>query len=67
MICRGRSYGKATVEIALANLLFHFDWKLPHGEEQENLDISEVFGAVVRRKNDPCLIPIPYHPDQPLE
>ncbi|CAL1352799.1 unnamed protein product [Linum trigynum] len=56
-ICPGISFGVANVETALANLLFHFDWKLPGGMKPESLDMSELFGATVRRKNDLNLIP----------
>ncbi|KAF2314128.1 hypothetical protein GH714_022478 [Hevea brasiliensis] len=34
----------------LKMLLYYFDWKLPAGLTPENLDMVEVFGAVVKRK-----------------
>ncbi|XP_031283359.1 cytochrome P450 71AV8-like [Pistacia vera] len=55
--------GLANVELPLAMLLYHFDWKLPNGLKHEDLDITERFGGTVRRKKDLCLIPIPYHPN----
>ncbi|XP_057993209.1 desmethyl-deoxy-podophyllotoxin synthase-like [Hevea brasiliensis] len=61
-MCPGISFGIANVEILLANLLFYFDWKLPHGMKQEELDMAESFGAVARRKNDLGLIPTLSHP-----
>ncbi|KAJ9153908.1 hypothetical protein P3X46_027296 [Hevea brasiliensis] len=61
-MCPGISFGIANVEILLANLLFYFDWKLPHGMKQEELDMAESFGAVTRRKNDLGLIPTLSHP-----
>ncbi|XP_031254537.1 cytochrome P450 71D9-like [Pistacia vera] len=61
-MCPGTSYALASVEIALAMLLYHFDWKLPNGMKHEDLDMTEAFGLTARRKDDLCLIPIPYHP-----
>ncbi|XP_055960783.1 premnaspirodiene oxygenase-like [Mercurialis annua] len=59
-MCHGMSYGMAVVELVLANLLYHFDWKLSGGMEPNDLDMSECFGASARRKNELYLIPIPY-------
>ncbi|KAL5803907.1 hypothetical protein ACOSQ3_030707 [Xanthoceras sorbifolium] len=58
-ICPGISFGIANVELPLAHLLYHFDWKLPNEMKNEDLDMTESFGATVRRKNDLYLIPIP--------
>ncbi|TYH30552.1 hypothetical protein ES288_A01G104600v1 [Gossypium darwinii] len=60
--CPGMSYGMATVELSLAQLLYHFDWKLPNRMKNEDLDMTKAFGASGRRKRDLYLIPIPYHP-----
>ncbi|GMN62238.1 hypothetical protein TIFTF001_031310 [Ficus carica] len=60
-MCAGMSFGLADVKLPLAQLLFHFDWKLPDGINHENLDMSESFGLSLRRKGDLYLIPIPYN------
>ncbi|PNX99182.1 cytochrome p450, partial [Trifolium pratense] len=60
-MCPGTTFGTINVEILLANLLFHFDWKMINGVKAEELDMSEVFGLSVRRKHDLYLIPIMYH------
>ncbi|KAH7546898.1 hypothetical protein FEM48_Zijuj01G0249600 [Ziziphus jujuba var. spinosa] len=61
-MCPGVSFGMINVELPLALLLYHFDWKLPEGLKHEELDMTESFGITVRRKEDLLLIPIAYHP-----
>ncbi|XP_074273836.1 cytochrome P450 71D10-like isoform X1 [Silene latifolia] len=59
-MCPGLTLGVANVELPLAMLLYHFDWKLPNGMKAEDLDMDELFGITMRRKNDLLIIPIPY-------
>ncbi|KAL4271137.1 hypothetical protein GQ457_13G001580 [Hibiscus cannabinus] len=59
-MCPGMLFGIANVELPLAQLLYHFDWKLSGGRKLEDLDMDEVYGAVVRRNTDLCLVPTPY-------
>ncbi|XP_020230726.1 cytochrome P450 71D8-like [Cajanus cajan] len=61
-MCPGISFGIASVELALANLLYHFNWQLPQGIKPHQFDMDEGFGAVVGRKNNLRFIPIPYNP-----
>ncbi|XP_051230544.1 desmethyl-deoxy-podophyllotoxin synthase-like [Lolium perenne] len=51
-ICPGVNFSLAVMELALANLLFHFDWELPKGTVPDELDMTEAFGITARRKND---------------
>ncbi|PIA51611.1 hypothetical protein AQUCO_01100453v1 [Aquilegia coerulea] len=53
--CPGLSFGTAVVEIAIANLLYWFDWKTPGGED---LDMREGFGITVNRKIPLEVVPI---------
>ncbi|KAE9602099.1 hypothetical protein Lal_00049566 [Lupinus albus] len=64
-ICPGISLALATVQLILAALLYHFDWELPNGMKPEDLDMTEVFGAGLVKKNNLCLIPTWY--DAPLQ
>ncbi|KAL5803900.1 hypothetical protein ACOSQ3_030700 [Xanthoceras sorbifolium] len=61
-ICPGIPFGVANVELPLAMLLYHFDWKLPNESKHEDLNMTETFGVTVRRGEDLYAIPIPYHP-----
>ncbi|KAL3509419.1 hypothetical protein ACH5RR_028820 [Cinchona calisaya] len=59
-ICPGISFALPNIELPLAQLLFHFDWKLPGELKQEELDMTENFGVTVRRKDRLYLVPILY-------
>jgi len=61
-ICPGTTFASRVMELALAMLLYHFDWKLPSGMKGEELDMSEEFGIAVKRKHDLFLVPFPYLP-----
>ncbi|CAI0378881.1 unnamed protein product [Linum tenue] len=60
--CPGVSFAMANIELPVAKLLYHFDWELPDGKRNQELDMAENFGVTVRRKNDLVLVPIPHHP-----
>ncbi|XP_022738025.1 cytochrome P450 71A1-like [Durio zibethinus] len=57
-ICPGMQFAVASIENVVANLLYWFDWKLPAGENAENLDMSEVYGLTVNKKVPLRLLPI---------
>ena len=61
-MCPGITFGIATVELALTQLLYHFDWKLPNEVKPEQLDMTESLGGTCRRKNDLYLIATPRIP-----
>ncbi|KAL8205729.1 hypothetical protein R6Q57_009280 [Mikania cordata] len=62
-ICPGISFGLANLELPLASLLYHFDWKLAdESMKHQDLDMTESFGATVKRKNALKLVPIVVHP-----
>ncbi|KAH0775867.1 hypothetical protein KY290_007278 [Solanum tuberosum] len=58
--CLGLELGVASVELALSNLLYAFDWELPYGLNKEDIDINGRPGITVNKKNDLCLIPKKY-------
>ncbi|RWV84915.1 hypothetical protein GW17_00053334 [Ensete ventricosum] len=47
--CPAITFGTASVEIALAQLLHSFDWELPTGVTAEVMDMTEVFGITMHR------------------
>ncbi|CAD6252727.1 unnamed protein product [Miscanthus lutarioriparius] len=56
-MCPGINFGLATVEIMLAKLMYCFDWGLPAGMDKEDIDMTEVFGLTVHRKEKLMLVP----------
>ncbi|KAG6468127.1 cytochrome P450 71A1-like [Zingiber officinale] len=55
-ICPGKNLGMLMVEVALANLLYSFDWKLPAGMSEEDVNMEEALGVTVHRKHALCLM-----------
>lgn len=56
-MCPGMAFGLANMELALASLLYHFDWELPDGTEPGELDMAELLGLTTRRRSDLLLVP----------
>ncbi|XP_054807052.1 cytochrome P450 71A1-like [Prosopis cineraria] len=63
--CPGISFGIASLECVLSNLLYCFDWKLPKtgNKSAQDIDMSERFGLTVAKKLPVCVQPTPYAPD----
>ncbi|ESW27490.1 hypothetical protein PHAVU_003G206400 [Phaseolus vulgaris] len=59
--CPGVNFAMPLVELALANLLFRFDWKLPHGIEIEDLNMDEAIGITIHKKEHLWLNATPFH------
>ncbi|XP_022997800.1 cytochrome P450 71B37-like [Cucurbita maxima] len=57
-ICPGMNMATLTVELALANLLWCFDWKLPDGMKEEDVDMEEEVGLTIAKKSLLKLIPV---------
>jgi cytochrome P450 len=61
-ICPGMAFGLAHVELALAALLLHFDWKLPDGTVPEEMDTTEVAGITTSQRSDLLVFALPQVP-----
>ena len=61
-MCPGIAIGLAHIELALAALLFHFDWELPGGRAAEELDMSESFGVTAQLRSDLDVVAVPRVP-----
>ncbi|XP_057810423.1 premnaspirodiene oxygenase-like [Salvia miltiorrhiza] len=61
-MCPGITYGLSIVELALAQLLYNFDWKLPEGVRPEDLDMVENDGLTASRKDKLFVVATPYQP-----
>ncbi|WOK94657.1 Cytochrome P450 [Canna indica] len=58
-ICPGIGFAAAVVELSVANLVNQFDWKLPNGMKEEDMDMGEVFGITMRKKTGLQLVATP--------
>ncbi|KAM7253792.1 hypothetical protein ACFE04_031474 [Oxalis oulophora] len=58
--CPGILWATSVVELALANLLYSFDWKLPNEMRVEDFSMEEKPGLSITRKKALTLVPIKY-------
>lgn len=58
-ICPGMQLSLLTMELALANLLWRFDWELPNGMKPEDVDMNETPSLSLKRKEDLELVAKP--------
>ncbi|CAI8609835.1 unnamed protein product [Vicia faba] len=56
--CPGMNFGVAMVEYILASILYWYDWEINSGKQ--DIDMSEVFGLVVSKKEPLHLKPIAF-------
>lgn len=61
-ICPGMSYALKEVEYVLANLLYLFNWELPDGAHGEDLDMTEVYSLISRKKIPLIVVPVVHSP-----
>ncbi|KAL6593836.1 hypothetical protein ACP70R_048737 [Stipagrostis hirtigluma subsp. patula] len=59
-VCPGIAYGLVALEMALVQLLYHFDWSLPEGVDE--VDMTEAPGLGVHRKSPLLLCATPFIP-----
>ncbi|KAL9235601.1 hypothetical protein vseg_010346 [Gypsophila vaccaria] len=63
-ICPGITFAMANIELALANLIYKFDWTLPGGATGESLDTTECIGLTAHRKTPLFAVATPVDVDQ---
>ncbi|XP_050221330.1 cytochrome P450 71A9-like [Mercurialis annua] len=61
--CPGMNFAVIVVELALANLLYHFDWGLPDGVAVDDIDMEEAFGITMHKKSHLYLVATPANND----
>jgi hypothetical protein len=52
------SFALAAIELALSQLLYSFNWKLPNDIKPEELHMFEFLGLSFKRKNDLYLVAV---------
>ncbi|PKA57665.1 Cytochrome P450 71A1 [Apostasia shenzhenica] len=60
-ICPGLHFAVVDVELAVANLVYRFDWELPSYLASEDFKMEEIAGLVVHREQKLELVPTPVY------
>ncbi|XP_077227062.1 cytochrome P450 71A9-like [Tasmannia lanceolata] len=55
-VCPGIQFAVSVIELALANLLYCFNWELPHMVKREDVDMNESVGITTHKKIPLCLV-----------
>ncbi|KAH9783202.1 cytochrome P450 71A24 [Citrus sinensis] len=58
--CPGMEFAMRVYELTLTNLLNEFDWSLPCGEREENLDMSVSTSSAIHKKSPLIALATPY-------
>ena len=56
--CPGINFAILTIELMLANLMYHFNWELTPESAEKGIDMTESFGSTVHRINSLFLAPV---------
>ncbi|OVA20837.1 Cytochrome P450 [Macleaya cordata] len=54
--CPGTLFAISSIELGLANLLYRYDWKLPDGAREDELDMAESGPGSVTHMKSPLLV-----------
>ncbi|KAL3655319.1 hypothetical protein CASFOL_001105 [Castilleja foliolosa] len=57
--CPGIVMGLAATELALANLVYRFDWELPPGMKEEDINFDAIPGLTMHKKDAICAVAKP--------
>ncbi|MFS7986180.1 putative cytochrome P450 [Helianthus anomalus] len=55
--CPGMQFAISITELVLANLVYKYEFTLPNGVRSEELDMTEVVGLLVRKRDPLLLVP----------
>lgn len=55
--CPGNGFAMVNIELAMARMLYEFDWEVPMGVKREEIDTREMFGLATRKLVPLVLVP----------